>query len=86
MYLNIGNGYLVPTSAVIGIFDMDNATCSRRTRQTLEAAEQSGDLINAAEDELPNAFVLCWEQNRQKIYLSMLTAATLRKRAGETVF
>ena len=86
MYLNIGNGYLVPTSAVIGIFDMDNATWSRRTRQTLEAAEQSGDLINAAEVELPNAFVLCWEHNRQKIYLSMLTAATLRKRAGETVF
>ena len=83
MYLNIGNGYLVPTSAVIGIFDMDNATWSRRT---LEAAEQSGDLINPEEDELPNAFVLCWEQNRQKIYLSMLTAATLRKRAGETVF
>lgn len=86
MFLNIGNGCLLRTKTVVGIFDMDNATWSRWTRRTLESAEQSGMLINAAEDEIPNAFILCEERGEQKIYLSMLTAATLRKRAEETVF
>lgn len=86
MFLNIGNGCLLRTKTVVGIFDMDNATWSRWTRRTLESAEQSGMLINAAEYEIPNAFILCEERGEQKIYLSMLTAATLRKRAEETVF
>jgi hypothetical protein len=86
MFLNIGNGCLIRTSAIVGIFDMDNATWSRWTRRTLETAEQSGALINAAEDEIPNAFILCHEQGKQTVYLSMLTAATLRKRAGEPIF
>lgn len=86
MYLHIGNNYMLRKSAIVGIFDMDNATWSLRTRETLNRAERSGALINAALDEIPNSFILCRENDTQTIYLSMLTAATLRKRASETVF
>lgn len=86
MFLHIGNNYMVRKTDILGIFDMDNATWSKWTRQALSMAEQSGGVINAALDEIPNAFLLCQEQNRQKIYLSMLTSATLLKRAEESVF
>lgn len=86
MFLHIGNNYMVRKSEILGIFDMDNATWSKWTRQALSMAERSGGVINAALDEIPNTFLLCQEQNQQKIYLSMLTAATLLKRAEESVF
>lgn len=83
MYLHIGNNFMVRKNTILGIFDMDNATWSRWTRDMLSQAEQAEELINAALDDIPNAFILCQENGRQKIYLSMLTAATLRNRASE---
>jgi len=77
MYLHIGNNYMLRKRDIVGIFDMDNATWSHLTRATLTRAEQRGALINAAGDEIPNAFIVCDDQT---VYLSMLTAATLRKR------
>ena len=85
MYLSIGNNYMVRKADIIGIFDMDNATWSRRTRQSLSMAEQSGMVVNAALEEIPNAFVLCQEEGGQKIYLSALTAKTLHRRAEEAM-
>ena len=36
MYLNIGNDMAVRGSTVVGIFDMDNTTTSKRTREFLK--------------------------------------------------
>lgn len=74
---------MIRKDTILGIFDMDNATWSRWTRDLLHQAEQADEIVNAASDEIPNAFVLCEEQGRQRVYLSMLTAATLRNRALE---
>lgn len=83
MYLHIGNHYYVRKQDIVGIFDMDNATYSHRTRESLNRAEKEGKVINAAEFEIPNSFVLCVEGEEKKIYLSMVTAQTLLKRVQE---
>ena len=85
MYLHIGNHYYVRKKDIFGIFDMDNSTYSHRTRETLNRAEKEGKVINASEDEIPNSFLLCKEENDTKIYLSMVTAQTLLKRAQEHI-
>ena len=36
MYLNIGNDMAVRERSIIGIFDLDNTSTSKRTRQFLE--------------------------------------------------
>lgn len=77
---------MVRKTDILGIFDMDNATWSRWTRHALETAEQNGTLVNAAPDDIPNAFLLCQDRDEQRIYLSALTAATLTRRAEETIF
>ena len=57
MYLPIGGDMAVRTKAIVGIFDLDNTTTSRHTRQFLQLAEQEGQVVSAAED-LPKAFLL----------------------------
>ena len=59
-YLHLGGQYVVPRASVAGIFDIDNTTSARSTREMLAAAEKNGEVINAAED-LPRSFVLCEE-------------------------
>ena len=59
MYLHLGNQVIALQKSVIGVFDMDTATWSHRTRETLEKLEQAGQVENAAGTELPKSFVLC---------------------------
>ena len=78
MYLNIGNDMAVRQKSVLGIFDLDNTSTSRRTREFLEKAEQEGQVVPC--DDLPKSFVLTAEYGLDRIYLTSLSAATLEKR------
>ena len=68
----------VREKSVIGIFDLDNTTTSRRTREFLEQAEQDGLVVPC--DDLPKSFVLTQEYSMIRIYLTSLSTATLEKR------
>jgi extracellular matrix regulatory protein B len=49
MYLHLGQDTVITTETVIGIFDMDECTVSKKTRDYLTAAEksvQSGRRLN----------------------------------------
>lgn len=78
MYLNIGNDMAVRERSVIGIFDMDNTTTSKRTREFLANAEQEGLVVPC--DELPKSYIVTAEYGMDRVYLSSLSAATLEKR------
>lgn len=81
MYLSIGGDMAVRTSSIVGIFDLDNTTTSRRTREFLEACEKNGQVVSVAED-LPKAFILTSEYGLPRVYLTQFSAATLEKRLG----
>ena len=78
MYLSIGNDMAVRDSSVIGIFDMDNTTTSKRTREFLEKNEKEGQVVPC--DDLPKSFVVTAEYGFDRVYLTSLTSATLEKR------
>ena len=78
MYLSIGNDMAVRDRSIIGIFDLDNTSTSRRTREFLEKAEKEGEVIPC--DDLPKSFVLTQEYGFNRVRLTALTAATLEKR------
>ena len=78
MYLSIGNDMLVRSGAVVGIFDLDNTTTSRRTRLYLEKAEKEGRVVPC--DDLPKSYVVTVEYGLERIYLTALSAKTLEKR------
>lgn len=77
MYLHLGQSVIVPLRDVVGIFDLDNASYEKRTREFLSRAEKHGRVRNVSE-ELPKSFVLCenrWGETR--VYISQLSSKTL---------
>lgn len=76
--MSIGNDMAVRESSIIGIFDMDNTSTSKRTRELLFAAEKDGMVIPC--DDLPKSFVLTSEYGMNKVHLTALASSTLEKR------
>ncbi len=78
MYLPIGNDMSLRDSSIIGIFDLDNTTVSKRTQLFLAEAEKQGQVVPC--DELPKSFVLTAEYGLSRVYLTPLNVSTLEKR------
>ena len=78
MYLSIGNDFAVRESSIIGIFDMDNTSTGKRTRDFLSRAEKEGNVIPC--DDLPKSFVLTAEYGMERVHLTTLSSSTLEKR------
>ena len=78
MYLSIGNDMAVRQKSVLGIFDLDNTSTSKRTREFLKKAEQEGEVIPC--DDLPKAYVVTAEYGFHRVHLTSLNTSTLEKR------
>ena len=81
MYLSIGGGFVVRRRDIVAVFDMDNATYSRISRDALSLAEKRGEVINAAKD-IPRTFIVCEEGGKRRVYLSGLSGSALKRRMG----
>lgn len=83
MYLHIGSDQMLPERCIIGIFDLEITSQSKRTKEFLKKAEQNGVVIDACAD-IPKSFLVCdHPYHRQIIYLSQLNSRTLFGRAEE---
>ena len=83
MYIHIGGDVSLLKKNIIAIFDMDNTTVSKWSRQYLKYAEDKGQVINIS-DEIPRSFIVAdTGQKETLIYLSPISAVTLLKRAEE---
>ena len=78
MYLSIGNDMAVRDRAVIGIFDLDNTSTSKRTREFLDRAEKEGQVVPC--DDLPKSFILTSEYGFNRVHLTTLSSQTQEKR------
>ena len=82
MYVNIGSDFSVRKDAVVGVFDLDNTTASKWTRQYLARAQDAGEVVEATSD-LPKSFVVTGEFGMNRVYLTQYNAAVLVKRLEE---
>lgn len=82
MYLHIGNEIIVSDRNIIGIFDIENTSVSKFTRDFLRKKQEEGRVVNVT-NEIPKSFVVCQGKNgRETVYLSQLAASTLKKRSS----
>ncbi len=81
MYLHLGQDVLIKKNDIIGIFDMDKATVSKRTRMFLAEKEKEHKLINVATD-IPKSFIVCNWGMDVVVYISQISAPTLLKRCN----
>ena len=78
MYIPIGGYFSVRDRSIIGIFDLDNTTVSKKTREFLTRSEKEGQVVPC--DDLPKSFLLTDEYGLSRVYLTSLSAVTLEKR------
>ena len=76
MYLHVGQETMVNTREIIGIFDLDTASLSKKTRETLARAQKENRVIDTG-PELPRSFILA---EPSVFYISQLSTATLKGR------
>lgn len=81
MYLHLGNEYSVCIKDIVGIFDIENTTIGKATKELLERAEKEKRCVYTTYD-LPKSFVIVVKNGEEKIYISQLAAYTLQKRLG----
>ncbi len=86
MYLHLGQDVVVPSRNIIGIFDIENTSISRITKDFLGSEEKLHHVVNVSM-ELPKSFILCREkrsgEEENVVYISQISCATLRKRAAQ---
>lgn len=81
MYLFLGGDVSVKEDSVIGVFDMDNTTVAKSTRDFLARAQRNESVINVT-DELPKSFCLAVDGGKETVYISQVAPATIKKRLG----
>lgn len=79
MYLHLGENTVVRSENIIGIFDLDNTSTSKWTKNYLAKATKRGRVINVSM-ELPKSYVVCSENNEIRVYISQISSTTLMKR------
>ena len=79
MYLHLGGDITVMTNEIVGIFDLDNATVSYKTRDFLTYAEKKGK-AETLSDDLPKSFVVCDRNGEHNLYICQPAPATFIKR------
>lgn len=82
MYLHLGQDTIVMTDRIVGVFDLDNTTVSKNTREFLGRAQREGRVVDVT-SELPKSFIVCERGGEERVYLSQMSPATLLRRARE---
>ena len=83
MYLHLGQSTVITLNEIIGIFDLDNTTVSKKTRDYLSMAEKEGR-VKVVSQELPKSFIVCSSENeKNSVYLSQISTSTLLKRTED---
>lgn len=82
MYLYLGSDKVVRSQDVLGIFDIENTSVSKFTREFLNRPGKNHEVFNVSY-EMPKSFILCQEKEKTVIYISQISPQTLLKRANQ---
>lgn len=80
MILHAGNDVVLREDDIIGIFDIENTSVSKYTKEFLRSKQQKGRVTDIT-FEIPKSFIVTVKDNKERVYLSQLAPATLKKRS-----
>lgn len=81
MFLHIGNDVVVRKDDLIAVFDMDNTTISKQSREFLAKAQKDGNVVDIC-DDLPKSYVVTNFEGQTRVYISSVSSQTIYKRSG----
>ncbi len=79
MYLHLGQDYVINTRDVVGVFDMETTTVSKRGQEFLNRSQKEGAVV-ALSDDIPKSYVLTTGVMVDTVYLSDLSPAAMERR------
>ena len=80
MFLHIGEGKIIDKEKIIGVFDLETTSTSKRTREFLRNSEKKGIVKNVSE-EIPKTYIICEKNGEERVYITQISPKTLLKRA-----
>lgn len=83
MFLHLGSDVCVLLKEIVAIFDLENTSMSKKTREFLEISQKSGIVVDVSKYDLPKSYILCKNKDKTRLYISPLSAATILKRANK---
>ena len=81
MYLHAGGNVVVRDCDIVGIFDIDNMNTEETMKDFLRRAEKNGR-VKIAGDNLPKSFILLYEDGKETVIFSQISAQSLVKRVN----
>lgn len=81
MYVHLGSDTVVRSHEMIGIFDIENTSVGKITKEFLSSAGKRKSAVSVSYD-MPKSFVLSESGGREKVFISPISPATLCKRCG----
>jgi len=85
VFLHIGEEMIVFLNDILAIMDIERTTTSNNTREFLKKCEEKGQVVTVS-NEIPKSFILTVRNGKQTVYLSPISAATLKKRVVKTAY
>ncbi len=84
MFLHLGNDCVVRKKNIIGVFDLENTSVSKDTKEFLNNASKRKE-VKYLTSEIPKAFIVTEENGKSETYISLVSSQTLRKRANSRI-
>lgn len=82
MFLHIGNDTVVASDEVVAVFDMENTTISKHSREFLARAQRSGEVTDIT-DDLPKSYIVTSSGGKTRVYISSVSSRTITKRSKD---
>ena len=80
MFIHVGKDTVINSKDIIGIFDIENTSSSKTTREFLVKMSKENKVIYVNED-LPKSFIIAKKGDESIIYITSLANSTLKKRS-----
>ena len=79
MYVHLGSDTVVRDSDIIGVFDIENTSVSRITKDYLAASGKRRTAVSVSY-EMPKAFIIATVEGRERVYITNVSSSTISKR------
>lgn len=85
MYIHLGEETVVRDKDIIGIFDIENTSVGKHTKNFLNRSGKQNNIYTVSY-EMPKSFIICSnKEDSETVYISQISASTLKKRAGRPI-
>lgn len=79
MYQHLGRDYVIRSRDVVGVFNLETTTVSKRGQEFLNRTQKEGAVVALSED-IPQSYVLTTGGLVDTVYLSDLSPAAMERR------